>query len=155
VPAILDGRCARRLFDQAAGTEECSAGAEPKNGKPGDDRDGLPADGQRQGASQLPFRPAVEGVGSGSGSARFSCRIAAMKKISVCCILHRPSYCTCTIRPDDSPPSLLPLVSINSLVIFGDENKWRIIEYRDQKMGRNPSNTLSRIRSPGFCTTSN
>jgi hypothetical protein len=33
VPAILDGRCACRLLDQAAGTEECSAGAEPKNGK--------------------------------------------------------------------------------------------------------------------------
>jgi hypothetical protein len=33
VPAILDGRCTRQLLDQAAGTEECSAGAEPKNGK--------------------------------------------------------------------------------------------------------------------------
>jgi hypothetical protein len=40
VPAILDGRCARRLLDQAAGTEECSAGAEPKNGKQGDDAGG-------------------------------------------------------------------------------------------------------------------
>ncbi len=39
MPAILDGRCARRLLDQAAGTEECSAGAEPKNGKQGDVRD--------------------------------------------------------------------------------------------------------------------
>ena len=38
VPAILDGRCARRLLEQAAGMEECSAGAEPKNGKQGDDR---------------------------------------------------------------------------------------------------------------------
>jgi hypothetical protein len=35
VPAILDGRCARRPLDRAAGTEECSAGAEPKNGKQG------------------------------------------------------------------------------------------------------------------------
>jgi DNA-directed RNA polymerase subunit N (RpoN/RPB10) len=31
--AGLDRRCARRLLDRAAGTEECSAGAEPKNGK--------------------------------------------------------------------------------------------------------------------------
>jgi hypothetical protein len=31
VPAILDIRCARRLLDQAARMEECSAGAEPKN----------------------------------------------------------------------------------------------------------------------------
>jgi len=35
VPAILVGRYARRLFDQAAGMKECSAGAEPKNGKQG------------------------------------------------------------------------------------------------------------------------
>ena len=33
VPAILDGGCARRLLDQAAGTEECSAGGRTKEWK--------------------------------------------------------------------------------------------------------------------------
>jgi len=47
VPAILVGRCARRLFDQAAGTKECSAGAEPKNGKQGMMRMQVPAGRQR------------------------------------------------------------------------------------------------------------
>jgi hypothetical protein len=35
VPAILDDGCARQLLDQAGEMEECSAGAEPKNGKQG------------------------------------------------------------------------------------------------------------------------
>ena len=55
VPAILDGRCARRLLDQAAGTEECSAGAEPKNGKQGMTRMQVPARRQRAANGAIPF----------------------------------------------------------------------------------------------------
>jgi hypothetical protein len=39
------------------------------------------------------------------------------------------------------------LVIDRSLVNFDDENKSRIIEYRDQKIGDNASNNLFRIRS--------